>query len=147
MTLLLERFWISLLPPVAAHQSIAVQSRTHSAPPGRPLGRTVIFMCNCFVVSVWEYRCNSGSLCFLASGETRRQASIAEFASSQRGPVACREYHTHSVCRVGISQLLQVRDTMETSCPDDSQGSSVIGIPRQQSMVASSCCLVSSMHI
>lgn len=69
--------------------------------------------------------CNSISLHFLASGETRKQASIAEFASSQRGPVARRECPTQSVCRVGISQLLQVRDAMETSRLDASQGSSL----------------------
>lgn len=107
------------------HQSIAVQSCPHPAPPGRPPRRTVIFMCNCFVVSVWEYMCNSNSLHFLASEETRSPASIAEFGSSQRGPAASRECPTQSVCRVGVFQLLQVRDAMETSCLDDSQGSSI----------------------
>lgn len=86
-----------------------------------------ILMCNFFFVSVWEYVESSISLSILASGETRRQASIAAFANScsQRCPVASKQDPTQPEWRVGISQPLQKRDAMETSCLDGCLGSSI----------------------
>lgn len=105
----LNHFGPASSQPLVCTKAPQWQSHTHTVSPRRCPKRTITFTCNFFLVSVWEYVEKSIFFSFLASGETRRQASIAEFAysCSQRGPVASKQYPIQSECRVGISQLWQ----------------------------------------